>query len=194
MATHSVRRHLRVEIAAYDAMIRRFIPGYETMLEVVAGALAASGPDRVIDLGAGTGALSEAILAHDGVQRVELIDVDPEMLDQARRRLERFEGRFRVREMSFLAALPPCDGAAASMALHHVPAMDEKCALYGRIRAAIRPGRHLREWRCDDAGGPRRAEGHLPRLGRAHDAVRDRRGARVRALRGMGAGGYLLPP
>ena len=36
MATHSVRRHLRVEIAAYDAMIRRFTPGYETMLEVIA--------------------------------------------------------------------------------------------------------------------------------------------------------------
>ena len=140
MATHSVRRHLRVEIAAYDAMIRRFIPGYGTMLEVVAGALAASGMDHVIDLGAGTGALSEAILAHDGVQTVELIDVDPEMLDQARRRLERFQGRVRVREMSFLASLPPCDGAAASMALHHVPAMDEKCALYGRIRDAIRPG------------------------------------------------------
>ena len=101
MATHSVRRHLRVEIAAYDAMIRRFTPGYETMLEVITGALTASGPDHVLDLGAGTGALSEAILAHDGAQTVELIDLDPEMLDQARRRLERFDGGVRFREMSF---------------------------------------------------------------------------------------------
>jgi tRNA (cmo5U34)-methyltransferase len=62
------------------------------------------------------------------------------MLDQARRRLERFEGRVRVRETSFLAPLPRCDGAAASLSLHHIPAMDEKRALYGRIRAAIRPG------------------------------------------------------
>ena len=140
MSTHSVRRHLRIETAAYDAMIRRFIPGYETMIELVARTLAASGPNRVIDLGAGTGALSEAILAHDGARTVELIDVDPEMLDQARRRLERFEGRVRVREMSFLAALPRCDGAAASLALHHIPEMEEKRALYSRIRAAIRPG------------------------------------------------------
>ena len=140
MSTHSVRRHLRIETAAYDAMIRRFIPGYETMIELVARTLAASGPERVVDLGAGTGALSEAILAHDGAQTVELIDVDPEMLDQARRRLERFEGRVRVRETSFLAALPRCDGAAASLALHHIPEMEEKRALYGRIRAAIRPG------------------------------------------------------
>ena len=140
MSTHSVRRHLRIETAAYDAMIRRFIPGYETMIELVASTLAASGPDWVIDIGAGTGALSEAILAHEGAQTVELIDVDPEMLEQARRRLERFEGRVRVREMSFLAVLPRCDGAAASLSLHHVPGMDEKRALYGRIRAAIRPG------------------------------------------------------
>ena len=62
-------------------MIRRFTPDYETMLEVIAGALTASGPDHVLDLGAGTGALSEAILAHDGAQTVELIDLDPEMLD-----------------------------------------------------------------------------------------------------------------
>ena len=140
MPTHSVKRHLRIETAAYDAMIRRFIPGYETMIELVASTLAASGPDWVIDLGAGTGALSEAILGHDGARTVELIDVDPEMLEQARRRLERFAGRVRVREMSFLAPLPTCDGAAASLALHHIPEMDEKRALYGRIRAAIRPG------------------------------------------------------
>lgn len=140
MSSHSVRRHLRIETAAYDAMIRRFIPGYETMIEVAAAALAASRPDRVIDLGAGTGALSEAILEHGGARTVELIDADPEMLVQARRRLRRFEGRVRVREASFLAALPRCDGAAASLALHHVPALDEKRALYGRIHAAVRPG------------------------------------------------------
>ncbi len=140
MSTHSVRRHLRIETAAYDETIRRFIPGYEAMLEVVAGTLAGSAPGHVIDLGAGTGALSEAILAHDGARRVELIDVDPEMLAQARGRLERFEGRVRFREMSFLDALPPCDGAAASLSLHHIPEMAVKRALYGRIRGSIRPG------------------------------------------------------
>jgi len=140
MSTHSVRRHLRIETAAYDETIRRFIPGYEAMLEVVAETLAGSAPGHVIDLGAGTGALSEAILAHDGARRVELIDVDPEMLAQARGRLERFEGRVRFREMSFLDALPPCDGAAASLSLHHIPEMAVKRALYGRIRGSIRPG------------------------------------------------------
>ena len=140
MSIHSVRHHLRIETAAYDETIRRFIPGYEAMLGVVAGAFADSGPDSVIDLGAGTGALSEAILAHDAARTVELIDVDPEMLAQARARLARFEQRVRFREMSFLGPLPPCDGATASLALHHISKMVDKRALYERIRAAIRPG------------------------------------------------------
>ena len=140
MSTHSVRRHLRVEIDEYDATIRRFIPGYEEMLRVAAGTLAPLRPKLVIDLGAGTGALSEAILTHGDAAAVELIDVDDEMLAQARTRLAPFGDRVRFRKLSFHAALPRCDGAAASLALHHVPTLEEKQAVYEGIRAALRPG------------------------------------------------------
>ena len=34
---------------------------------------------------------------------------------------------------SFDAPLPECDAAAASLALHHVPTMERKRALYERI-------------------------------------------------------------
>lgn len=137
---HSVRRHLRVEVDAYDEIIRRFIPGYETMLVTAARAVAADGPGLVLDLGAGTGALSEAILRHEAVDAVELVDVDPEMLDQARARLERFGSRARFREQSFLGPLPACDAVAASLALHHIPEMADKGTLYRRIHASLRPG------------------------------------------------------
>ena len=60
--SHSVRRHLRVAIDAYDATIRQFIPGYEAMLGVAARELADVACGLVIDLGGGTGALAEAIL------------------------------------------------------------------------------------------------------------------------------------
>ncbi|MCY4076835.1 MAG: hypothetical protein OXH04_15545, partial [Acidobacteria bacterium] len=64
MTTHSVRRHLRLEIAAYDETIRHFIPGYEPMLaaaarEVAAGvsrarrAAGAAGGGRALDGGGG---------------------------------------------------------------------------------------------------------------------------------------------
>ena len=78
---HSVRRHLRVAIDAYDAMIRQFIPGYEEMLRTAARELAPVSSGLVLDLGAGTGALAEAILETSGHGTVELVDVDAEMLE-----------------------------------------------------------------------------------------------------------------
>ena len=139
-SSHSVSRHLRIAVDSYDAAIRRFIPGYEEMLAVAAEQFAPVDPALVTDLGAGTGALAESILDATNETAVELIDVDPEMLDQARTRLARFGARARFTETSFLEPLPPCNGAAASLALHHIPTMDAKRALYRRLFEALEPG------------------------------------------------------
>ena len=138
--SHSVRRHLHLEIDEYDEIIRQFIPGYERMLEEVAQASSISQPKRVLDLGAGTGALSEAILEKCVESVVELLDVDNEMLARAEIRLQRFGERIRLRRQSFHDALPRCDAVVASLALHHVPDLDAKARLYGRIHDALTPG------------------------------------------------------
>ena len=138
--THSVRRHLRVAIDRYDATIRQFIPGYEAMLRAAARELAPVASGLVIDLGGGTGALAAAILESGATGTVELIDVDREMLAQARTRLAPYAGRARFTEASFLGALPRCNGAAASLALHHVRTLDAKRSLYQRIHDALEPG------------------------------------------------------
>lgn len=138
--SHSVRRHLRVDIDAYDTSIRSFIPGYEEMLDQAAAAVASVAPGLVLDLGAGTGALSEAILARPEVGAVELVDVDPEMLDQARIRLTAHERRARYALRSFDEPLPACDAVAASLSLHHIPKMDAKATLFRRAFEALHPG------------------------------------------------------
>ncbi|MDE2928956.1 MAG: methyltransferase domain-containing protein [Acidobacteriota bacterium] len=138
--SHSVRRHLHLEIDEYDEIIRQFIPCYDRTLEEVAQAVDLCHPKRVLDLGAGTGALSEAILEKCGDSVVELIDVDDEMLARARMRLQRFGERVRLRRQSFYDSLPPCDAVVASLALHHVPDLDAKARLFGRIHDALAPG------------------------------------------------------
>lgn len=137
---HSVQRHLGMEARAYDTTIRRFIPAYEEMLTVAVQEVTRVGAGLVLDLGAGTGALSEAILSAGESGTVELIDLDREMLKQARLRLGRFAGRARFTELSFLAPLPCCDSVVASLALHHVRTLDAKRALYRRIHEALRQG------------------------------------------------------
>ncbi len=138
--SHSVRRHLHLDIDEYDEIIRQFIPGYDRMLEQVARTVACSQPERVLDLGAGTGALSEAILEKCGQCVVELIDVDDEMLVRAQMRLHRFDGRVGLRRQSFHDALPRCDAVAASLALHHVPDLNAKTQLYQRVHKMLSTG------------------------------------------------------
>lgn len=139
---HRVASHLGVDAQAYDAAIRRWIPGYEgmvgTIVEIV-GEL--GGEPLVVDLGTGTGALACAIL--DGVPRARavLVDIDPSMLAVAGERVRKHGPRAELRRASFSEdELPHCDAVVASLALHHVPAMEDKRALYARIHQALRPG------------------------------------------------------
>lgn len=110
------------------------------MLAVAASEVTRTNPALVLDLGAGTGALSEAILLAGDSGTVELVDVDLAMLAHARTRLDAFADRVRFTESSFHAPLPRCAGIAASLALHHVRTIDAKRSLYGRIHDALEEG------------------------------------------------------
>jgi len=138
--SHRVRNHLRVAIAEYDEVIRQFIPGYEAMLSVAADAVAACNPDRVLDLGAGTGGLSQVLLERSDIGAVELLDVDPEMMEQARLRLQNFGNRAHFTLRSYDEPFPACNAFAASLSLHHIPTIEAKSALYKRIFTALDSG------------------------------------------------------
>jgi tRNA (cmo5U34)-methyltransferase len=132
-----VASHLGIKLTEYDSRIRTFIPRYEEMLDAAAGAI----PPRartIVDLGIGTGALSARCLMRATHAKAVGIDVDPEILALARRRLG---DRATFTTGSFLRApLPACDALVASFSLHHVRTRAAKASLYRRIRAALRPG------------------------------------------------------
>lgn len=139
---HSVKRHLRVDAEGYDAQIRRFIPYYDEMIATGVEVLAALAPPdaHVLDLGGGTGALSSSVLRGLPGARVTVLDVDPDMLAEARRRLADFGDRVSFHQRSFLGPLPAADAAVASLALHHVHDLQTKTQLYRAIRDALSPG------------------------------------------------------
>ncbi len=140
--THSVKRHLDVDADGYDVQIRRFIPYYDDQISTGVELLAAlAQPDaHVLDLGGGTGALSGAVLAGIPGARVTLLDVDADMLGEARRRLAQFGDRVTFHEGSFLEPLPQADAVVAALALHHVHDLAAKTDLYRAIHAALPPG------------------------------------------------------
>lgn len=133
----SVAAHLGIDLAEYDARIRTFIPDYEEMLGVGAGAI----PKRsgvIVDLGTGTGALSRRCLDRVPRARVVGIDADADVLEVAAERLGP-KASFVVGSFG-RTAIPRCDAVVSSLALHHVRTRAAKLALFRRIRAAMRPG------------------------------------------------------
>src|SRR5262245_16797928 len=139
---HRVAGHLGVAAEEYDAAIRTFIPGYGRMIDTIVGWLDGHVPagGLVVDLGSGTGALSAAILDALPDVRVELVDIDPEMLEVAAARCARHAGRLTLRRARFEEALPSCHAVVGSLALHHVTALADKADLYRAIHAALEPG------------------------------------------------------
>jgi len=154
----SVSSHLNIRIEEYDDLIRKFVPHYEEMLLAVAGTLRRfDAPDlavaetglTIVDLGAGTGALSLRCLEVRPQAGLVAVDADPEMLAVARARLEGAGegmgkgrlGAIRFLEGDFLeVALPPADALVACLALHHVPTERAKRHLYRNCFTALRPG------------------------------------------------------
>jgi tRNA (cmo5U34)-methyltransferase len=138
---HRVAGHLGVAADEYDRTIRTFIPNYDRMLATVVSWLDGHVPHEglVVDLGAGTGGLSAAILDALRTVRVELVDIDPNMLAVAESRCASHLGRIQLRHARFEDQLPRCHAVVASLALHHVATHAEKRALYGRIHDALEP-------------------------------------------------------
>jgi SAM-dependent methyltransferase len=99
-----------------------------------------------LDLGAGTGAASQAILRLYPRSTAMLADFSAEMMRAGERELEPFAGRYRYVEFDLASAgpwpaeIPPAlDAVVTSMCVHHLPD-DRKQGLFAEIAASLAPG------------------------------------------------------
>ena len=138
---HRVAGHLGMVADEYDVMIRRLVPRYEQMLATIIEWLEGHVPPEglVVDLGAGTGGLSAAILAELPDVHVQLVDIDPNMLEVAAARCSAYDGRVELRRGRFDDDLPRCNAVVASLALHHVKRHADKRELYRAVLDALEP-------------------------------------------------------
>ncbi|WP_042425398.1 class I SAM-dependent methyltransferase [Streptacidiphilus anmyonensis] len=126
----------------FDALRRQLIPSFDLIYEAAVRAVAATAPANptVLDLGAGTGLLSAAILRELPEATVTLVDRSELMLAQARSRFASQDG-VTVQTGDLTDPLPEgqFDAVVSGLAIHHLSHADKR-HLFRRIREALRPG------------------------------------------------------
>jgi tRNA (cmo5U34)-methyltransferase len=125
----------------YDATRRAIIPCFDEFYATAVELLSLrDGPvERVLDIGAGTGLMSEAVLAAHPSAQLVLLDGSGEMLARAAERLRGAEVELVERDMRDGLPDGPFDAVVSSLAIHHLE-HDEQRLLYAAAAERLRPG------------------------------------------------------
>lgn len=126
--------------STYDSERRRLIPCFDEFYGTVGELIARMSPSpRILDLGAGTGILSAAIIDRVPTARLHLLDASSDMLQQASKRLSGREFQVTVQPLDADIPAGPYDAIVSALAIHHLDD-DAKRRLYTRILAALTTG------------------------------------------------------
>ncbi|MBI5523664.1 MAG: methyltransferase domain-containing protein [Desulfarculus sp.] len=131
----------------YDRLRRKFIPCFDDFYGVALSLLPrakACGDERpipMLELGAGTGLFSAMVLEAIPCARLTLVDLAPQMLEQARQRLAGQEARLTILEADYLRSElgGPYQAVFSALSIHHLEDQDKR-TLFVKINALLAPG------------------------------------------------------
>jgi len=125
--------------AEYDLSRRRLIPCYDLFYaaaaELAARSVKVQSP-AILDLGAGTGLLSEFIMQKFESASLYLLDESPDMLAKAQQRLARYDPKIFIRPMTEPLPDVTFHAVISSLAIHHLTD-ENKIDLFKRIHQSL---------------------------------------------------------
>jgi len=140
---NAIRKAFAAGADNYDRARRKLVPCFDDFYRSAMELLPFAPDDRfeVLDLGAGTGLLSEMIAEAFPKARLTLFDLTPEMLLIARQRLKPLGKRVRFVTADFASAAPSksYDAVVSALAVHHLPDSGKR-HLFGDIFKYLTPG------------------------------------------------------
>jgi tRNA (cmo5U34)-methyltransferase len=124
----------------YNAARRRLVAPFDAFYGTAAEAVRLAGePQRILDLGAGTGLLSTVLREAFPAVQLTLLDGAAQMLAQAHATLGDRDVRYREADLRDPLPDGPWDAVVSALAIHHLVDTDKQ-DLMTRIHAALRPG------------------------------------------------------
>lgn len=137
------RQHFDVLAEEYDDLFVSHMYDYDVTHEMILTMLLfpSARTVRVLELGTGTGNLTQKVLTRFPHSTVVGYDLSEQMLAQARAKLAAFEARLQLGQgdISQTVFPGPVDAVISAIAVHHVPP-PSKPILFHRVYAALRPG------------------------------------------------------
>ncbi len=160
-----LRREFDREAGGYDRTALASMPGYAELHRTLVRGIPymPTRSFRVLELGVGTGTLTQVVLRGFPHARVLGLDLSPRMIAQARTKLHAFRDRVEL-VAGDLGAFPPgeFDVVLSALAIHHLSDR-EKWRLFRRIYRSLPPGGYFGD-----------ADDHLP-----EDAIFDTRYSQI---------------
>jgi tRNA (cmo5U34)-methyltransferase len=137
-----LRETFNASAASYDATRRQLIPCFDDFYGLALGLLPhdRGAEIRVLDLGAGTGIMSQFVLQRFSRARPTLVDVADDMLQIARDRFAVLQERVTFLEADYSERLPPgpFDLIVSALFIHHLE-HERKRHLFRAIHDALMP-------------------------------------------------------
>lgn len=126
---------------AYASKIRQLVPKYDEMVELIIELLRLGEPSAVLDIGAGIGNVSAAVLRAIPEARVTVVEPCHEMFVEAGRNLSGLSGRTELVNQDILDFVPKhrYDAIISNLVLHNIDP-DSKRRLIADLVGWLEPG------------------------------------------------------
>jgi tRNA (cmo5U34)-methyltransferase len=137
-----IKKHFEKEATVFDKLFFKVVPRYQEMMQAIIEAIPFSKQDqlKIIDLGCGTGNLTQKLITTYPHAHVTCIDMAENMLKMAKAKLKRKRNvNFWLGDIRNFDYSGKYDVIVASMVLHHIDKKD-KVRFYRKLYNALSRG------------------------------------------------------